>query len=153
MTTLHRLEEEVHSNLQQKIQQFESQISETQVILDKETSKYQSACRQQEVSIAVLAVFKYISAGVSSFSHIFFLLLCIQSMHAKQKSLLERVDALDEDCEELQRQLGESEERQVILHNELRQMREEKEQQQAQLEQEQVYRSPVPRNTLVSNTL
>lgn len=49
--TSHRLEEEVRCNLQQKIQQLESQISETQVLLDKETSKYRSACRQQEVSV------------------------------------------------------------------------------------------------------
>lgn len=74
-------------------------------------------------------------------------------MHTKQKSLLERVDILDEDCEELQRQLGESGERQAILHNQLQQMREEKEQQQAQLVQEQVHQSPVPINTHVRNTL
>lgn len=72
----------------------------------------------------------------------FLFFFLVQSMHAKQKSLLERVDALDEDCEELQRQLGESEESQVILHNQLQQMREEKEQQQAQLVQEQVNRKP-----------
>lgn len=49
--TLHRLEEEARCNLQQRIQQLESQISETQVLLDKENSKYHSACRQQEVSV------------------------------------------------------------------------------------------------------
>uniref|UniRef100_A0A672YQQ5 Coiled-coil domain containing 157 n=1 Tax=Sphaeramia orbicularis TaxID=375764 RepID=A0A672YQQ5_9TELE len=59
------------------------------------------------------------------------------SMQAKQKSLLERVDALDEECEELQRQLGEKEERQTELHNQLQQMSEEKEQQQAKLTQQQ----------------
>ncbi|XP_037633338.1 coiled-coil domain-containing protein 157 isoform X2 [Sebastes umbrosus] len=104
--TLHT-EEEACCKLQQRIQQLESQISETQLRLEKENAKYHSACRQQE------------------------------SMQAKQKSLLERVDALDEECEELQGQLGESEERQIDLHNELQQMSEEKEQMQAQLSQQQ----------------
>lgn len=48
--TLH-LEEEACCKLQQKIQQLESQISETQLRLDKENAKYHSACRQQEVSV------------------------------------------------------------------------------------------------------
>lgn len=59
-------------------------------------------------------------------------------MHAKQKSLLQRVDALDEECEELQSQLGEREERQADLHNQLKLTSEEKEQVQAQLAQQQV---------------
>ncbi|GLD52699.1 coiled-coil domain-containing protein 157-like protein [Lates japonicus] len=101
------LEEEACCKLRQRIQQLESQISETQVLLDKENAKYHSACRQQE------------------------------SMQAKQKSLLERVDALDEECEELQRELGEREERQVGLHNELQQMSEERNQLQSQLTQQQ----------------
>jgi len=63
-------------------------------------------------------------------------------MHAKQKSLLERVDALDEECDELQRQLGEREEAQISLHNQLQQISEVKEQLQAQLTQQQVYKSP-----------
>ncbi|XP_059193946.1 coiled-coil domain-containing protein 157-like [Centropristis striata] len=104
--TLH-MEEEARCKLQQRIQQLESQISETQLCLDKETVKYDSACRQQE------------------------------SMQAKQKSLLTRVDALDEECEELQRRLGEREERQLDLHSQLQQMSEEKEQMQAQLTQQQ----------------
>ncbi|XP_036954336.1 coiled-coil domain-containing protein 157 [Acanthopagrus latus] len=104
--TLH-MEEEACRNLQQRIQQLEGQISETQLHLDKESAKYHSACRQQE------------------------------SMHAKQKSLLQRVDALDEECEELQRQLGEAEERQADLHNRLKLMSEEKEQVQAQLAKQQ----------------
>uniref|UniRef100_A0A3Q3GBE2 Uncharacterized protein n=1 Tax=Labrus bergylta TaxID=56723 RepID=A0A3Q3GBE2_9LABR len=58
-------------------------------------------------------------------------------MQAKQTSLLKRVDALDEECEELQSQLGENEERQIGLHNQLQQMSEEKEQVQAQLTQQQ----------------
>ncbi|XP_062239396.1 coiled-coil domain-containing protein 157 isoform X2 [Platichthys flesus] len=102
------LEEEACCKLQNRIQQLESDISETQVLLEKEKAKYHSACRQQE------------------------------SMQVKQKSLLERVDDLDEECEELQRQLADEEERQNHLHNELQQMSEEKMQLQAQLTQQQV---------------
>ncbi|XP_068461291.1 coiled-coil domain-containing protein 157 isoform X2 [Clinocottus analis] len=104
--TLH-IEEKACCKLQQRIQQLESQISETQLHLDKDNAKYHSACRQQE------------------------------SMQAKQKSLLERVDALDEECEELQRQLVESEEKQSGLHNQLQKMTEQKEQMQAQFAQQQ----------------
>ncbi|XP_019132342.2 coiled-coil domain-containing protein 157 isoform X2 [Larimichthys crocea] len=106
LATLH-MEEEACCKLQQKIQQLEDKISETQLHLDKENAKYHSACRQQE------------------------------SMQAKQKSLLKRVDALDEECEELQRQLGEREEREMDLHKQLQQMSEEKERVQAQLAQQQ----------------
>ena len=60
-------------------------------------------------------------------------------MQAKQKSLLERVNAFDEECEELQRQLGDREEREIDNHNHLQQISEEKEQVQAQLAQQQVY--------------
>ncbi|XP_039477124.1 coiled-coil domain-containing protein 157 isoform X2 [Oreochromis aureus] len=102
-----QIEEEACSKLQHRIQQLESQISDTQLLLDKEKAKYQSACRQQE------------------------------SVQAKQKSLLERVDALDEECEELQRQLGEREERQIGLQSQLQQMSEEKEELRAQLTQQQ----------------
>uniref|UniRef100_A0A8C4DK23 Uncharacterized protein n=1 Tax=Dicentrarchus labrax TaxID=13489 RepID=A0A8C4DK23_DICLA len=63
---------------------------------------------------------------------------CHQSMQAKQTSLLKRVDALDEECEELQRQLGEREERQIDLHNQLQQVSEEKEKVQARLAQQQL---------------
>lgn len=66
-------------------------------------------------------------------------------MQAKQASLLKRVDTLDEECEELQGQLLEREERQVDLHNQLQQMSEEKEQVQAQLAQQQVYSSSLDR--------
>lgn len=62
-------------------------------------------------------------------------------MQAKQKSLLERVDALDEECEELQKQLGEREEGQIGLQSQLQQMSEEKEELQAQLTQQQVDQS------------
>lgn len=62
-------------------------------------------------------------------------------MQAKQKSLLERVDALDEECEELQRQMGEREERQIGLRTQLQQMSEEKEELQARVTQQQVYQS------------
>lgn len=61
-------------------------------------------------------------------------------MQAKQKSLLSRVSFLDEECEELQRQLGEKEEEQISLQNQLQHMSDVKEQQQAQLTQQQVYR-------------
>ncbi|XP_033947134.1 coiled-coil domain-containing protein 157 isoform X1 [Pseudochaenichthys georgianus] len=101
------IEQEACGKLQQRIQELESQICKTQLCLDKENAKYQSACRQQE------------------------------SMQAKQKSLLERVNALDEECEELQGQVGEREERQIVLHNQLLQMSEEKEQMQGQLTQQQ----------------
>ncbi|CAK6950320.1 coiled-coil domain-containing protein 157 [Scomber scombrus] len=107
MRALH-VEEEACCKLHERIQQLESQISETQLLLHKENAKYHSACRQQE------------------------------SMQTKQKSLLGRVDALDEECEELQKQLGESEERQLNLHNQLQRMSEEKEQLQAQLTRQQV---------------
>ncbi|XP_069034201.1 coiled-coil domain-containing protein 157 isoform X1 [Embiotoca jacksoni] len=102
-----QIEDEACCKLQQRIQQLESQISDTQLLLDKENAKYQSACRQQE------------------------------SMQAKQKSLLERVDALDEECEELQRQLGEREERHINQRDQLQQMSEKKDQLQAQLTQQQ----------------
>ncbi len=68
-------------------------------------------------------------------------------MQAKQKSLIKRVEALDEECDELQRQLGEREERQIDLHNQLRQMSEGREQVQAQLAQQQVHWSPLVLNT------
>ncbi|XP_008304047.1 coiled-coil domain-containing protein 157 [Stegastes partitus] len=100
-------EEEACCKLGQRIKQLEGEITDTQLLLDKESAKYQSACRQQE------------------------------SMQAKQKSLLERVDALDEECEELQRQLEDREERQINLHNQLQQVSKEKEELQAQLTQQQ----------------
>uniref|UniRef100_A0A668A565 Coiled-coil domain containing 157 n=1 Tax=Myripristis murdjan TaxID=586833 RepID=A0A668A565_9TELE len=63
--------------------------------------------------------------------------LCFQSMLAKQKSLLETVDALDQECEELQKQLGEREERHTDLQDQLRLMSEEKEQLLAQFAQQE----------------
>uniref|UniRef100_A0A8C3ADJ5 Uncharacterized protein n=1 Tax=Cyclopterus lumpus TaxID=8103 RepID=A0A8C3ADJ5_CYCLU len=59
-----------------------------------------------------------------------------KSMQAKQKSLLERVDSLDKECEELQSQLVEREERQSDLHNQLQEMTKEKEQMQAPFAQQ-----------------
>jgi len=47
--------EEACCRLQQKIQQLETQIYDSQLLLDKERAKYQSACRQQEVSVTVKA--------------------------------------------------------------------------------------------------
>lgn len=49
------IEEEACCKLQQRIQQLEGQISETQLSLDKEKAKYHSACRQQEVSVVANA--------------------------------------------------------------------------------------------------
>lgn len=54
LATLH-MEEEACCKLQQKIQQLEDKISETQLHLDKENAKYHSACRQQEVSVTTNA--------------------------------------------------------------------------------------------------
>ncbi|CAJ1068010.1 coiled-coil domain-containing protein 157 isoform X1 [Xyrichtys novacula] len=102
-----QVDREVCCELRQRVQQLESQIQETQLQLHKENAKYYSACRQQE------------------------------SMQAKQTSLLKRVDTLDEECEELQRQLGEREESQISLNDRLRQMSEEKEQVEARLTQQQ----------------
>lgn len=71
--------------------------------------------------------------------HLGLVCVCVlQSVQAKQTALLKRVDTLDEECEELQKQLGESEQRQIDLHNQLQQNSEEKEQVQAQLTQKQV---------------
>lgn len=43
-------EEEACCRLKQRVQELQTQISDTQLLLDKENAKYQSACRQQEVS-------------------------------------------------------------------------------------------------------
>ncbi|XP_019717360.1 coiled-coil domain-containing protein 157 isoform X2 [Hippocampus comes] len=97
LKTLH-IKEKACANLQERIQQFESQLCEAHLLLEKEKAKYDSACHHQE------------------------------SMETKQKSLLQRVEALDEECEELQKQLGEREERELNLHNQLQQMSEDNEQ-------------------------
>lgn len=65
-------------------------------------------------------------------------------MQAKQKSLVGRVSFLDEECEELQRQLAEKEEAQISLDSRLQQTSEVNEQQQAQLIQQQVRVSKWP---------
>lgn len=64
--------------------------------------------------------------------------MCVQSMQAKQRCLLERVDALDEECEELQRQLGQWDERERDLKHQLQRVSEGKEELQAQLSAQQV---------------
>ncbi|XP_055367255.1 coiled-coil domain-containing protein 157 isoform X2 [Betta splendens] len=120
--TLQRLEHEARCDLQERVQQLEGQISETRVLLDKESAKYRSACRQQE------------------------------SMQAKQRALLERVNVLDEDREDLQRQLDESEERQADLRDQLRRVAEEKEQQRAQLLKEQDLYSELHREKQILET-
>lgn len=73
-------------------------------------------------------------------------------MQAKQRSLLKRVDALDEECETLQEQLGEREARQIDLHSQLQQMSEEKEQARAQLSAQQVWWNFVVPNILMTKT-
>lgn len=59
-------------------------------------------------------------------------------MQAKHQSLLKRVDALYEECEELQGLLGECEDKQTDLLNQLRLTTEEKERVHAQLAEQQV---------------
>lgn len=49
-----QVEEEARSKLEEKTQVLEAQLSTTQLLLDKEKSKYQNACRQQEVSITTM---------------------------------------------------------------------------------------------------
>lgn len=46
-----QIEEEARRDLEERTQLLESQVSDMQLLLDKEIAKYQSACRQQEVSI------------------------------------------------------------------------------------------------------
>ncbi|XP_034152392.1 coiled-coil domain-containing protein 157 [Esox lucius] len=102
-----QVEADARLKLEEKTQMLEAQLCATQLLLDKENSKYQNACRQQE------------------------------SLQAKQMSLLERLDALDQECEELQGQLEESEGRQTELQDRLTHISEEKEKLQTQLTQEQ----------------
>ncbi|CAL8247488.1 unnamed protein product [Merluccius merluccius] len=87
-----RKADEAHLKLQGRTQLLESQIADMQFHLNKESSKYQHACRQQE------------------------------------KSLVERMDALDQEREKLQNQLVESEERQSELQEQLKCLTEEKKQ-------------------------
>ncbi|XP_077378521.1 coiled-coil domain-containing protein 157 isoform X3 [Festucalex cinctus] len=101
------IKEETCSKLKEMIQQFESELCEADLLLEKEKAKYQSACHHQE------------------------------SMEAKQKSLLQRVEALDEECEELQKQLEQGEETELHLRNQLQQMSEDNEQLQTQITSQQ----------------
>lgn len=64
--------------------------------------------------------------------------MLVQLMQAKQQSLLKRVDALYDECEELKGQLGECEERWADLQNQLKQVSEEKKQAHAQFTEQQV---------------
>lgn len=50
---LHK-EEETCKELEQTVKQLEAQSSQTQLLLDKEKAKYQSAWRQQEVSASTI---------------------------------------------------------------------------------------------------
>lgn len=47
-----RTVEEAHLKLQGRTQLLEGQMADTQLLLNKGFSKYQSACRQQEVCVA-----------------------------------------------------------------------------------------------------
>ncbi|KAJ7994131.1 hypothetical protein DPEC_G00262730 [Dallia pectoralis] len=102
-----QIESEARIQLEEKTQMLETQLCATQLLLDKANSKYQNACRQQE------------------------------SLQAKQKSLLERLDFLDQEFEELQGQLDESEGRQTELQDRLTHISEERNQLQTKLTQEQ----------------
>ncbi|XP_029960399.1 coiled-coil domain-containing protein 157 [Salarias fasciatus] len=100
-----QIEEEERCKLRQRIQQLECETSDIQLLLDKETAKYQTACQQKE------------------------------SMQAKQRSLDERVDTLNEKCEDLQRELLEREKLEADFHNQLHQVTHEKEKLQTQFTQ------------------
>lgn len=65
-------------------------------------------------------------------------------MQAKHQSLLKRVDTLYEECEELQGLMGECEDKQADLLNQLKLTTEEKEQAHAQLGEQQVDSEPFP---------
>ncbi|KAK7933854.1 hypothetical protein WMY93_004750 [Mugilogobius chulae] len=108
--TIRHLQEEKENcshKLHNEIQKSQGEILDLQLCLHKEKARYNSACRQQE------------------------------SMQVKQKTLVERVKALDEECEELQRQLAESEEKQIQLHDQIQQMSDDREKLQAQFNQQQ----------------
>ncbi|CAL8294915.1 unnamed protein product [Gadus morhua 'NCC'] len=91
-----RTAEEAHLKLQGRTQLLESQMADMQLSLNKESSKYQSACHQQV------------------------------SMQAQEKSLVERMETLDQEREELQSQLEKSEARQSQLQDQLNHVTEEK---------------------------
>ncbi|XP_061672691.1 coiled-coil domain-containing protein 157 isoform X2 [Syngnathoides biaculeatus] len=102
-----RIKEETCCELQERIHQFESQLCEAELLLEKEKAKYHSACRHHE------------------------------TLQTKQKSFLQRVEALDEECEELQKELGRKEERELHLRNQLQQMSEDNQQLRTQLTSQQ----------------
>lgn len=86
---------------------------------------------------------KYL-AFTSGNDDFFLFVLCVKSMQAKHQSLLKRADTLYEECEELQELLGECEDKQADLLNQLKLTAEEKEQAHAQLSEQQVDGKPVP---------
>lgn len=71
-------------------------------------------------------------------------------MQAKHQSLIKRVDSLYEECEELQGLLGEREDKETELLNQLKLTTEEKERVHAQLSEQQVDGKPFPKQD-VSN--
>ncbi|KAJ8379485.1 hypothetical protein SKAU_G00002630 [Synaphobranchus kaupii] len=100
-------DQQVIQKLEEKIRGLDAQLLANRTLLDKECAKYQSACRQQE------------------------------SMQLKQKAMLEQVDVLDRECEEVQRQLGESEEAKEELQEKITHMFEERDQLNDKLTEEQ----------------
>ncbi|XP_058889263.1 coiled-coil domain-containing protein 157-like isoform X1 [Acipenser ruthenus] len=93
--------EERVRGLRTQLDSSSAQLSSTITELDKEKAKFHSMCRQQE------------------------------SLQLKQRALLQRVDALDQECEELKSSLGDQEEH-------LSQLSEERAVLQSQLAQQQV---------------
>lgn len=129
--------QEACCELQERVQNLQAQISETNLCLDKEKAKYCSAFRQQEVS-AVARVDCWMFYAWDC-EYVLLLYVWVQAMQAKQQSLLKRVDVLDQECEELNRQTEEWRDKHHDLQHQLQQMSEEKEQVQAQLAEQQVW--------------
>ncbi|KAG9270542.1 coiled-coil domain-containing protein 157 [Astyanax mexicanus] len=82
---LHLQEEERKREYQESRRELETELSNIQTLLDKESAKYRSAHRQHE------------------------------AMQVKQHALLERVDALVQQCEDLQTRLEECEDERTEL--------------------------------------
>ncbi|XP_077570486.1 coiled-coil domain-containing protein 157-like [Stigmatopora nigra] len=101
------IQEEAYSKLQERMQQFASQLGEADLLLEREKAKCNSARRH------------------------------LESMDSKQNSLRQRLEALDEECEQLQKRLEESEERELKLTNQVQRMSKENEELQTQLSSQQ----------------
>ncbi|XP_034162304.2 coiled-coil domain-containing protein 157 [Pangasianodon hypophthalmus] len=101
-----RLEEVRWKEMEEKKRNLEMELSDTQKLLDKESAKYHSAQRQHE------------------------------AMAVKQRALLERVDALVQQCEELQSRLEECEDEKTELTDTLTHTTQERNTLQEQLTQQ-----------------